>query len=419
MTATVLTVVGLGGLLAWLASGFYLTWRVASVPLLEEALGASERPGPDDVGAAVDAPRLTVVVAGRDEPPGLAGAADAPRLSVVVAVRDEPAGLAGTAASLLAQQHPGLELILVDDRSGPQTAELVDRLAAEHTNVIAVHVGSLPAGWLGKVHALHTGLQRATGEYVLFTDADASFGPGVLERVTRLCAAEQLDHVAVLPQVERRSPGQVVITAAVVTGILARWRPAARDPRRYLGVGPFNLVRRESFLRTAGFEHLRLEVLDDMGVGLLMSAPHHRRRYFASRSLVRFAWYPDGPAMLRGLDKNLFAGLAHYRLPVAAALVGTILAFVATPLAVFAAAGWPWTPPLVATAAMAHLVYAGVAARRLRASFWGHLLLPLGLLGVALGLVRSASLFVLRGGVVWRGTHYPAAELIAHHRVRR
>ena len=82
--------------------------------------------------------------------------------------------------SRLEEGYPELEVVLVDDRSEDGTGAIIDRIAAEHPRVRAVHVGELPAGWLGKVHAQQVGWRAASGDYLLFTDADVHFNSGTL-----------------------------------------------------------------------------------------------------------------------------------------------------------------------------------------------------------------------------------------------
>jgi glycosyltransferase involved in cell wall biosynthesis len=184
-----------------------------------------------------------------------------PRLSVVVAACNEASTLEAALATLLAQDYPELEIVVIDDRSTDGTAEIVDRLAARDPRVRAVHVRELPDGWLGKVHALHVGAARATGDWVLFTDADVHLAPGVLRRAIAVCLTDELDHLAVLP--DARAGTLVEEIAVDAMGQIFLEKHGA-------GVGAFNLVRRSAFARTAGFSWLRMEVLDDVGLGELM-----------------------------------------------------------------------------------------------------------------------------------------------------
>src|SRR6185369_2740694 len=102
--------------------------------------------------------------------------------SVVVPACNEARTIERALTSLLAQDYPDLEIVLVDDRSSDETGAIIEHLAASDRRISAIHVRELPAGWLGKVHALQRGLERARGELVLFTDADIHFAPGALRR---------------------------------------------------------------------------------------------------------------------------------------------------------------------------------------------------------------------------------------------
>jgi len=374
------------GLSFWLFSALFLTARIRRVPLFSPA---AVPPGPT------------------------------PPLSVVIAARNDAAGLRRTATSVLAQQLPGLELILVDDRSTDGTGELVEELAAADPRVRAEHVRELPPGWLGKVHALHTGLQHATGELVLFSDADARFAPGTLAALARLAQARALDHLTVLPWVPPRGLGLAALVSLVRSGLLATWPPGDDSPTGYAGFGPCNLVRRAAFLQTPGFPALRLELLDDMGVGWLCAGPGHRRLVLASAGEVAFDWYPSLAAMFAGLEKNLFAGLAGFGTGRALGLTLVCLLAPLLPLAAGHPAALPWLWPLLLFTGLGLAVYAGTVRARLGGSRLGAVLLPLGMLLFAGALARSTWAFHRRRGVVWSATFYPAEEVIRGRRVRR
>ena len=95
--------------------------------------------------------------------------------------------------SLLAIDYPDYELVVVDDRSEDATGEILDRLKAEisATRLGVVHVRELPAGWLGKTHAMWSAAQAATGEWILFSDADVVHAPEALRRAVHYAEQEQ------------------------------------------------------------------------------------------------------------------------------------------------------------------------------------------------------------------------------------
>ena len=108
------------------------------------------------------------------------------RCSVVIAARDEEARIEETVRHLLAQRGVEAEFIVVDDRSTDRTGEILRRLAKEDARVQVKRVDVLPEGWLGKCHACHVGASAATGDWILFTDADCWLKPDVIARALRV-----------------------------------------------------------------------------------------------------------------------------------------------------------------------------------------------------------------------------------------
>ena len=232
------------GLYALMVSAYWLymtygSWRLQGLPSLGD-MGEPERP---------------------------------PRVSVVVPACNEADKLEAAFRSLMRQDYPNLELILVEDRSTDDTAQIADRLGAHNERVKVIHVKDLPEGWLGKVHAMKLGYEASSGEYVLFTDADVHFSRAIL-RAIAFCQKENLDHLVVIPRL--RSAG--LATDAIIESflrpfmmIVARpWKVSDPKSKAFMGIGAFNMVRREAFERTDKLDWLRMEVGDDMALGLII-----------------------------------------------------------------------------------------------------------------------------------------------------
>src|SRR5262249_1899466 len=124
-----------------------------------------------------------------------------PRLTVVIAACDEARTIGPALATLLVSDYPDLEIVVVNDRSTDDTGAIIDDVARRRPRVRAVHVRELPDGWLGKVHALHSGVAAATGEWLLFTDADVHFAPDTLRNAIAHVEAHGIDHLAAAPNV--------------------------------------------------------------------------------------------------------------------------------------------------------------------------------------------------------------------------
>ena len=173
-----------------------------------------------------------------------------PRLSVVVACRNEEAAIRTAISSLLDQDYPNLEVVAVDDCSEDQTGALLDALARERPALRVAHLDTLPAGWLGKTNALQHGAAAATGEWLLFTDADIIFAPGALRRSVAWALRDQLGHAVALPHFI--APGYLENGFVSFFGMLLLVHLEVNSldragSRGFIGVGAFNLVRRDAY----------------------------------------------------------------------------------------------------------------------------------------------------------------------------
>jgi glycosyltransferase involved in cell wall biosynthesis len=108
-----------------------------------------------------------------------------PLLSIIVPARNEEKHIEAALQSLLNQDYRKMEILVVDDRSSDGTAVILDRMAQVHNRLRVFHIEELPEGWLGKNHALHYGARHASGEFLLFADADVVMHPSTVSRAIR------------------------------------------------------------------------------------------------------------------------------------------------------------------------------------------------------------------------------------------
>ena len=130
------------------------------------------------------------------DPKGVEDLPDYPKLSIIIPACNEEETLENALTGLLTLRYPNLEIILINDRSTDKTGEIMEKLSQGDSRVSIVHLEHLPENWLGKVHALHQGVQRASGNWLLFTDADVHFSPEILEKAVSYAQSQRLDHLA-------------------------------------------------------------------------------------------------------------------------------------------------------------------------------------------------------------------------------
>jgi len=347
-----------------------------------------------------------------------------PRLSVVIPACNEADTLESAVATLLQQDYPDLEIILVDDRSTDGTHEIIDRLAHQDPRIRAVHVETLPRGWLGKVHALHRGVGQASGDWLLFTDADVHFASGTLRRAVALVLHQRVDHLALIPQTIQKSfwLEVAVSTFGLLFFITTRAASVNRpDSKAFVGIGAFNLVNAERFHRTLGFEWLRLEPGDDVGLGMMIKqAGGTTHLAFAYEDLF-VRWYPSVAAMFKGLEKNLFGPGSDYRWWLMILQVGMIWALVVAPYLSLALGLTRGVAPLWIAGAVAismHLIFSVFFVAEQKTKSLSVLLFPVGLFLITAMMLRAGYQCVKNGGIDWRGTHYPLEQLRTGQRVK-
>jgi GT2 family glycosyltransferase len=338
-----------------------------------------------------------------------------PNLSVIVPCRDEAADVAAAVQSLLDQDYPALEVVAIDDRSSDATGEILDGLARRDPRLRVLHVLSLPDDFLGKTHACHVGTQAASGEVLLFTDADVYFAPGALRRAVGFLGRYGLGHLVVLPHLiaphflER---GLVTAFSLFASAKFRVWGLSRAGTSGYIGIGAFNLVDRKAYTRVGGHAPLALEVVDDVKLGLILRRNGVPQGAVDSAGLVKVRWNSGFLKTLGGLEKNGFAG-AEWRwgMTLVGAAFGAAIFLGPLCALVFGdslAKGLALIAIVIAVA-----VHSAGARRVAGGSGLDGLAYPLCDAGLMGAFLWSALRATASGGVRWRGTFYPLAKLRA------
>jgi glycosyltransferase involved in cell wall biosynthesis len=338
--------------------------------------------------------------------------AGGPSITIIVPARDEAKDIATTLHSLLAQDYPNIQIIAIDDRSTDQTGAIIDTIASQHPDKLrALHVTELPPGWLGKTHAMALAARQAPSDYLLFTDADVLFRSDAIRRALAHAIAASADHLITVPTtlIHRWDEAAILGFFQIFSLWGARpWRIS--DPKAThdaIGIGAFNLLRREAYQQVGGFESLRMEIVEDIGLGRRIKRAGLAQRLCFGRGLVSLHWASGVGGLVGVMTKNLWAAFRFY---IWLALLGCLwlLTFCVAPAAALFFA--PTRVPAVFTFAVVAYAYR-LLGRHSGISTWNALFFPFSAMVFVFTLLRSMFVTVRKGGIIWRGTFYSLAEL--------
>jgi cellulose synthase/poly-beta-1,6-N-acetylglucosamine synthase-like glycosyltransferase len=331
------------------------------------------------------------------------------RCSVVIAARDEEARVEHTIRRVLSLRGVELEIIVVDDRSRDGTTAILHAIAARNPRVHVRRVDVLPPGWLGKCHACHTGAAAATGDWILFTDADCWLAPDVLERALLVAERDGADHVTLTSGIDTRSLGLRADHILFLIGIAGWISGVNRDrPGSFIGIGAFNLVRAAAYRASGGYEALRLTVVDDVKLGLLLRRAGFRTRAFLGATDVECYWGASAWSMVHVMEKNHFA-VFDYR--TALVLFGSVSVLLVMCIQFIGLLTGSLAGIIAAIAPLLIILPGAVLARRIGWSFLPAFFAPF-MTPLFLYSVLNSTYRALRdGGIRWRETFYPLAEL--------
>jgi glycosyltransferase involved in cell wall biosynthesis len=366
------------------------------------------------VDAAIGMPRIADVA--RPEwdrkPPTREGE---PRVSVVVPARNEENDIRATLESLLQLDYSNYEIIAVNDRSTDATGERMDEMAHDASaqgRLRTIHVSELPIGWMGKTHAMWTATEEATGEWLLFTDADVHFKPDSVRRVVAYADAEKADHVVLFPRMIMKRPGERMMIAffqALFVFGHRPWKVADPDARDHIGVGAFNMVRRSVYDAVGTYQALRMEVLDDMKLGKIVKTAGYAQRNVFGEDLISLHWAKGALGIVNNLTKNFFAVLSFQWPRTVASIIGLAFLNLGPFLGVWLAHGWAKLPFAIALASL-FAIYWGMSSRSAVRPYY-FFLHPISTSLFMYTLVRSMFHTLWNGGIVWRGTKYSLEDL--------
>ena len=382
-------------LATWIARHFILTWTLRHDPVL-----------------------LTTTYEKTVNPPV--------RVSVIVPARNESHNIGECVESLLSQDYARLgdgshfEIIVVDDRSEDETAEIIEKYASQDSRVKLIRNTELPEGWTGKNYSLHLGAQAANDPaFMLFVDADTRHAPSNLSQAVTFALEHKTDMFSLIMPIRNVTFWEKVIqpiTGSVLCIRYPIWKVNDPKSKMAFGNGQYMLIRREAYEQVGGHEAVRDRLLEDIAMAkrikqagldlkVAYTADVSHIRMYRSFSEIRQGW---ARIYLAGMNRSLgmlsFAAmmLLVFSLSPYLVFIGTVVAGL---LVGFSTGLWV----LLGLSAAGMLGMLSVMVRFYRTFQTDPRYLAFHLLGclITMGILLSAiAMLFSNRGLTWKGMRY-------------
>ncbi len=330
-------------------------------------------------------------------------------VSAIVPARNEEANIARAVASLAAQPEIA-EIIAINDQSTDRTAAVLAELAPRVPQLRLLETRELPRGWVGKNYAVSLGAARATGDWLLFTDADAEHLPGSTARALADARTSGALLVSYSPEQETHTWWERAMIPLVYARLAQQFSFAeVNDPGSPAAAanGQYLLIRRDAYQAIGGHQGVSGDVLEDVALARRAKQAGFRLHFAPGQGIARVRMYRSFAAMWQGWTKNLYPLLGGSPRRVGRELL-TVIPWI--PLALFLLGGVHRAFPVLGLALLAgrHAAYAA-ALRRNRFPISRVLYYVPAVLLYSAALVASALRYA-RGTVTWKGREYPVGS---------
>jgi chlorobactene glucosyltransferase len=337
-----------------------------------------------------------------------------PFVSILVPARNEEANIEGCVRSLLAQDYPDYELLVLDDNSHDRTGQILTSLAIEDVRLRVLQGKPLPDGWLGKHWACHQLDQAARGQLLLFTDADTRHHPETLVEAVKILQGKRLDMLTAWPQQVMETWGERLLVPFIYWSLF-NFLPlelAFRLPFPSLvtAIGQFMLFRRSAYDAVGGYANIRAHAADDIALAREIKANGYRWKLVDASRRVSCRMYGGFRDAFEGFSKNLFAAFNYRLLPFVLVWAWIGIVFLEPPLVLAAHLSFWQMPSRVVVLAVVSvcgaLILWTITCTRFRFPARFALLYPLGVAIFVIIAYRSVFLSLF-GRAVWKGRNLP------------
>lgn len=327
------------------------------------------------------------------------------RLSILVPARDEERNIRPCLSSLLSQDHPDYEVIVLNDGSKDRTGEIIEDLKLTYPNLKSIEGKPLPEGWRGKNWACWQLYQASSGEILLFTDADTVHGK---DSGSCACNALQASGAGLVSGMVRQKmltiPEMMLVPVMNWAMMCFMPLPLAHVKGRFMlpaACGQYMAFTRESYRLCGGHEAIKGKVLDDSELARSVKSAGMRSLLYDATDQVSCRMYSNAAEAVSGFTKNLFSVFRNRVILHVFIWAWLLLTTMAPLFYLLVSLEGDYAPVALISAALA-LLYWGMAFHRAKVPALLALAYPL-MLPLWFWLAMRSMARVISGKTTWKG----------------
>ena len=228
-----------------------------------------------------------------------------PKVSVILPARNEEDFLSACLDSLKAQDYPNYEIIAIDDSSTDDTPNIIARYSND-SKIVPVYARPKPDGWMGKNWACMEGYAKATGQLLLFTDADTHHSPDLISLAVAYMISQRLDALSAMPKMLTFDFWTRVTLPMISTFLHTRFSALnVNNPKKETGYffGSFFILKRSTYDNVGRHEGVKQEIIEDGALGKKVKIAGYKMKMIRGEHLIDAAWARDRKTLWEGLKR--------------------------------------------------------------------------------------------------------------------
>ena len=234
-----------------------------------------------------------------------------PMVSILIPARNEEKNIRKILNSMLKQDYPNIEIIVLDDNSTDKTTEIVEEFIKKDSRIRLVVGGPLPFGWKGKCFACHQLSKEARGDYFVFTDADTLHYPNSISGSLAALLQDRVDVVSVYPRQIAVSFAERMTVRFINFAILS-FMPLclvkySKSSFFSTAIGQFFMFKREAYETIKGFESVKDEILEDINISKQVKRCGRKIMVYDGSDSIFCRMYNNIGDLIRGFSRFVYA----------------------------------------------------------------------------------------------------------------